>query len=570
MPDTNVRPVVVFLLLMLAVSFSNPLHLYPLPNYIEELLSALAVMGATAAMLWRVQVLRFSVCSFIWLGLGILFLFSAFFHPAAFQAGKAAYLIYWLMGWMTILIGDQVDWDNGATVDLIARIFLWCALVGVIVGGLRYLDLLGAASAFIPNVASPRMVGLIGHANYFAYLCLLGFFCGAWVWHREKVATPWFVIVGLLMVTGLLLSGARSALVAWAGLVVVLWLRDRQVSRYRLALTAGLVAVLFMMPFMGSIAAWLSQFGGAGLEDGRLSGIGPRGFGSTGRVLEWRIALAVWGDHPWFGVGVGNYAAEAYAEHLRQGVASPPGLFVHSHNSILQLAVELGVLGLLWCVSVVAALCFFGWRALQFEVKQLPVSILFVFVVYSLFEFPLWIMHFLVLNLLLVGCLSSSVVFLNLKLGKIFSFLFGTVLLMGVVAYIPLVERFYWSYRQYLVRAPVDANEYSFMNSMIRDPLMEPAGYMIYFANFQLSPKSLQQERDVLERFQRFLPYAPLMARLACVQAAMGDIEQAKKTARDARIYYGVLADQHMEAVVVEAARVFPYIDFSVLFMKQG
>lgn len=568
MPDTNVRSVVAFLLLLLAVSFSNPLHLYPLPNYIEELLSALAVMGAAAVVLWRVQALRFSAGTFIWLALGILFLFSAFFHPAAFKAGKASYLFYWLMGWLAILIGDQIDWESDATVDLIAWVFLWCALVGVIVGGLRYLDLLGVWSAFIPNVVSPRMVGLIGHANYFAYLCLLGFFCGAWVWHREKVATPWFLIVGLLMVTGLLLSGARSAPVAWAGLVVVLWLRDRQVSRYRLALTVGLVAVLLMMPFVGSIAAWLSQFGGTGLEDGRLSAIGPRGFGSTGRVQEWGIALAVLGDHPWLGVGVGNYAAEAYAEHLRQGVASPPGLFVHSHNSILQLAVELGVLGLLWCVLVVAALCFSGWKALQSEVKQLPVSILFVFGIYSLFEFPLWVMHFLVLNLLLVGCLSSPVVSLRLKLGKIFSSLLGGAFLVGVVIYVPLVERFYWSYRQYLVRAPVDANEYSFMNAMIRDPLMEPAGYMIYFANFQLSPKTLQQERDVLERFQRFLPYAPLMARLACVQAAMGDIEQAKKTAQDARVYYGAFADQHLAAAKAEAERVFPHTDFSVLFSK--
>ncbi|WP_165677043.1 PglL family O-oligosaccharyltransferase [Metapseudomonas otitidis] len=570
MPDTSVRSAFAFLLLLLAVSFSNPLHLYPLPNYIEELLSVLAAMGAAAVVLWRVQTLRFSAGTFIWLGLGILFLLSAFFHPAAFQAGKAAYLIYWLIGWMAILIGEQIDWESAAAVDLVARVFLWCALVGVVFGGARHLDLLGVWSAFVPNVVSPRMVGLIGHANYFAYLCLLGFFCGAWAWHREKIATPWFVIAGLLMVTGLLLSGARSALVAWTGLVMVLWLRDRQVSRYRLALTAGLTAVLLMMPFMGSIAAWLSQFGGAGLEDGRLSGIGSRGFGSSGRVLEWRVALAVLGDHPWFGVGVGNYAAEAYAEHLRQGVASPPGLFVHSHNSILQLAVELGVLGLLWCVLAVAALCYAGWKALRFEVKLLPVSILFVFGVYSLFEFPLWVMHFLVLNLLLIGCLSSPVVSLRLKLGKIFSSLLGIALLVGVIIYVPLVERFYWSYRQYLVRAPVDANEYSFMNAMIRDPLMEPAGYMIYFANFQLSPKTLQQERDVLERFQHFLPYSPLMARLAFVQVAMGDVEQGKRTAQDARVYYGALADQHLAAVKAEAERVFPDTDFSVLFPKQG
>ena len=108
------------------------------------------------------------------------------------------------------------------------------------------------------------------------------------------------------------------------------------------------------------------------------------------------------------------------------------------------------------------------------------------------------------------------------------------------------------------------------MNAMIRDPLMEPAGYLIYFANFQLSPKTLQQERDVLERFQRFLPYAPLMARLACVQVAMGDVEEGQKTAQDARLYYGALAEQQLLAAKADAERVFPEIDFSVLSVPRG
>ena len=260
-------------------------------------------------------------------------------------------------------------------------------------GWARHLDLLGAWAAFIPHVVSSRMVGLIGHANYFAYLCLLGFFCGAWCWHRRKVATPWFVIVGLLMLSGLVLSGARSALVAWLALVVVLWLRDRQASRYRFALSVGLVIALCIAPFGGSIAAWLSQFGSPALEDGRLSVIGSRGLDSSGRILEWKVALAVLADHPWFGVGIGNYAAEAYSEHIRQGIASPQGLlFTHTTQSfsLRQSWVLWGCCGVcllsLHCVSLA------GRRFSPS--KQLPVSILAVFCIYSLFEFPLWTMHF--------------------------------------------------------------------------------------------------------------------------------------------------------------------------------
>lgn len=570
MPNLHVRGVVAFLLVMLALSFSNPLHLYPLPNYIEELFSACGVVLAAAALLWRAESLRFSMCSLLWLALGGIFVLSALFHSATFSAGKVAYLLYWAIGGLALLVGEQIDWSDNKVIDIFSRIVFWCALVGVVVGGMRHLDLLGGLSALIPRILSERMIGLIGHANLFAYLCLTGFFCASWRWHSGVMRTAWFLIAGMLLISGLLLSGTRSALVAWVALVLLLWLRDPLRSRYKIALTVGLLVVLLILPAVDSVSAWLVQFGGRGVEDDRLFSIGSRGFESSGRIVEWKVALAILADHLWFGVGVGNYAAASYAEHLRQGIVSTPGLFIHSHNLVLQLAAETGVIGVIWCGFAALLFCVCGWRVLKLECRQLPVSILFVFGVYSFFEFPLWLMHFLVLNLLLIGSLSVSWKVLDFRFGKIFSSVLIGVLVFGLLVYVPLIERFYWSFRQYLVRAPVDANQYNFMNAMIRDPLMEPAGYMIYFANFQLSPKTLKQEREVLERFRGFLPYAPMMARLAFVQVAMGDVEQGRKTAEEARVFYGAFADRHLELVNTEAVRVFPDVNFSVLFPRQG
>lgn len=565
---SDVRLAIAVLLFMLVLSFSNPLHLYPLPNYIEELISALGVLLGSAILLWRIKTIRFSLCTLMWLVLGAGFLVSVFLHPAAFSAGKIAYLIYWFLGALALLIGEQIDWDQEDALGLISNMLLWCALVGVVVGLARYFD--WHWNGFVLRVASARMMGLIGHSNFFAYLCLVGFFCLAWKWHAKKVSIFFVLFAGFVLIAGVLLSGARSVLVAWAILVVFLMLRRWNFDRYRTALVVGLFCSALMLPFAGDVAIWMTRFGGVGLDDERLAAMVSRGFGSSGRILEWKIALAIFLDHPWSGVGVGNYAMASYIEHLRQGIPSEPGLFLHAHNLILQMAVELGIFGVLWCSFAVLVFSTAAWRGLKIEGKQLPISILMIFGVYSLFEFPLWVMHFLVLNLLLVGCLASGKVYFDARLGKIFSGLLGVVFLVVTVIYVPLVERFYWSFSRYLKGGAMESGDYRFMESMIRDPLLEPAGYMIYFANFQLSPNTLQQERETLERFRNYLPYPPLMARLAFVQVASGDPRSGRETANELRTFYGERGEQQLSVVWSEAERVFPDVDFSVLFSEQG
>ncbi len=556
-----------FLILMLAISFSIPLHLFPLPNYIEEIFVVLSVVAGSAALLWGAHEVRMSICSFAWLVLGGLFLLSALIHPAPFVSVKLVYLVYWLVGGLALLVGEQVDWTTEGASDYLAWVMFGCALFGAVVGGLRHFGLLWEGlGSIVPKVVSDRMVGLIGHSNYFAYLCLVGYLSAAWLYHRARFNGALLICCSVLLLLGLLLSGSRSVLVAWGGLVALLWLRSRVPQRYQVVVSAGFIFTLCMLPIMPGVAGWLAQFAAAGVLDGRLMAIGQRGMDSSGRLLEWKIAFDIWRENPWFGIGIGNYAAASFAEHLRQGVPSLPGLFTHSHNSLLQLVVELGALGLIWVSCVGAAFCFGVWRMLS--CRLLPISIVFIFSVYSLFEFPLWLMHFLVLNMLLISSISGSRICIRLRLGKAFSAVLSLVFVFAFVIYVPLVERFYWSFKQYLVRAPVKIEQYDFMSAMIRDPFMEPAGYMIYFANFQMSPKTLLQEREILERFRDSLPYPPLMARLAFIQVAMGDVDVGVKTAEDNRLFYGNGADSLLYALRDEAKGAFPDADFSVLFRE--
>ncbi|MFU6379037.1 Wzy polymerase domain-containing protein, partial [Metapseudomonas otitidis] len=224
------------------------------------------------------------------------------------------------------------------------------------------------------------------------------------------------------------------------------------------------------------------------------------------------------------------------------------------------------LVGLVWLMAFLA-LCAKGvWEGLADIRRVLPVSVLLVFFVYSQFEFPYWMMHFLVLNLLLIGAVGRKYFSFEVKLGKFFSAILVFLFLSVSAIYVPLAERFYWSFKQYLQRAPVEVGEYSFMNSMIADPLLEPYGYLIYIANFQVSPKSLEREITVLRRFRDYRPYAPVLVRLAILEVAAGNTENGRRVINDARIFYGSASiDTHVLSQLEEAERAFPDVDFSLL-----
>ena len=57
------------------------------------------------------------------------------------------------------------------------------------------------------------------------------------------------------------------------------------------------------------------------------------------RLAHWHAAWAMWGEHPWLGVGIGNYAF-VYPRYALPRWSDPLG---HAHNYYLNVADELGV-----------------------------------------------------------------------------------------------------------------------------------------------------------------------------------------------------------------------------------
>lgn len=78
------------------------------------------------------------------------------------------------------------------------------------------------------------------------------------------------------------------------------------------------------------------------------------------RFLMWQSALAMAKDHPFLGVGMGNYA-EQYQQHYISPQAKEPQQR-HAHSNYMQFLAEDGILGLSVYCAVFGYFLFWSWR----------------------------------------------------------------------------------------------------------------------------------------------------------------------------------------------------------------
>ncbi|MEK1939053.1 MAG: Wzy polymerase domain-containing protein [Pseudomonas sp.] len=565
-------------LVVVGLAFCQPLHVFPLVNFVEELLVTLGVLFAAGLLFLSTKELKLSIWLFLWLGLGVLFVLSGWLHPAPFVAAKMLVGVYWLIGLLALLIGDQVDWslDGERLARWLGFALVVTAMVCAVGGLLRNYGLLGHLWQFyFPEPFIGRMVGLVGHSNFFAYICLFGLLGVGYLFSKKHLPLWFCLFCVLILVSGILGAGSRSVLVAWLATIAVLLMRFRvaAVKPWVFFLIGAFVFYWLFRPVFLAVDGWLSVYV---VKHGFLLGGGSanadivgRGGLSAERLAEWKVTLELIRQHFWGGIGIGNYAAETFRQHLADGTQTPGALFLHSHNSPMQLVVELGVAGLLWLLALVGIAGAAFWQATKESTRLLPLLVVLAIQVYGLFEFPLWLMHFLALHMLLLGALGGREWVVQVKLGKLFAGLAFFAFAVGAFTYVPLAERFNWSYRQYFLQEKVTAQDYAFVVPLMKDPLLEPYGYQVYFANFNISEDMRDIERKALEGFRDYLPYGQTLVRLAVIRQIDGDKTGAQQVLAEMRAFYGNAFELVLEEQISVAQDKFPAVDFSGLLLRK-
>jgi O-antigen ligase len=82
-------------------------------------------------------------------------------------------------------------------------------------------------------------------------------------------------------------------------------------------------------------------------------------FANSERLAHWLAGIHMFQDHPWLGVGIGNYAT-AYPHYALGRFVLPLG---HAHNYYINTAAETGICGLLAFICFLTAVFFAGGQA---------------------------------------------------------------------------------------------------------------------------------------------------------------------------------------------------------------
>jgi putative inorganic carbon (HCO3(-)) transporter len=154
-------------------------------------------------------------------------------------------------------------------------------------------------------------------------------------------------LAAAMLALGVLASLSRGA---WVGLAtataVMLAVASPRSRRGLVALTVALL-LLAVLGTLGLLPAAITERLGIVAEyfgpfDVRTVEATPQNWSVVERMAHWQAAWEMFRDHPWLGIGPGNYSA-AYGDYFLPGWLDPLG---HAHNYYLNLAAETGALGL--------------------------------------------------------------------------------------------------------------------------------------------------------------------------------------------------------------------------------
>ncbi|MBY0469342.1 MAG: O-antigen ligase family protein, partial [Burkholderiaceae bacterium] len=210
-----------------------------------------------------------------------------------------------------------------------------------------------------------RASGNLRQPNHLSSLLLWSLVGAMWLFEsskgqRSRLARTGLRVLMVGFIFGLVLSGSRTgmlgvlALAAWGAL-------DRSLSR-RSRLALCLSPVVYALCWAG-LTTWADLtghvFGGAA----RLRNETDI---SSSRFGIWSDTLALIAQHPWFGVGWGEFNL---AWSLTPFPHRPGAFFDHTHNLLLQWAVELGIPLALSVSALMSWAMWRGWCASRQRVK---------------------------------------------------------------------------------------------------------------------------------------------------------------------------------------------------------
>ncbi len=170
----------------------------------------------------------------------------------------------------------------------------------------------------------------------------------------------------ILMLTALLMTWSRGA---WLGFMAAFIVMNAVRSRRAAILFALGLILLSLVIVMGGLQLlpmaitqrfldFLPFLGGVDIRQVEVT---PANFAVVERLAHWQAGWDMFSEHPWLGVGIGNYEP-VYPAYALPYWDEPLG---HAHNYYLNIAAEAGLVGLSAYLALWVAIFWQAWQAVR-------------------------------------------------------------------------------------------------------------------------------------------------------------------------------------------------------------
>lgn len=525
--------------------------------FVSAILCVALVLFFVSVRVWAV-----SYNALLWWVLAILvaiqpWLFDSAYPDRLLFAGSGLVLV----GFLALAVGQLTEPQRQKLMHCFAFALVLAGVFTVASQLVQVLHIKPLMGWLIFKPSSNRLVGNVAQVNQAVFVSCMGMTASVYFVHyyRTRRTAHWLVLICLMVWLGLGLgfSASRAGLILAAAALFsgVLY----QSSLKRRLLPSVLFGVCVVAGYQ--LGTMLMNY----RLDTQTSALG-RMVGENSLHLRTSLleqAQMAFIKNPLLGNGFDtmNHFGLEHAEQIRWFTAAN-----HTHNVIAQMMAEFGVVGLL-------VLLVFAWLLLKNMRLSLPYhlalayGVLAVIILYSLSEYPLWYLKYLMVAVILLAVIDKSTMKLPVNISYP-SALVVVAILVGSVFYIGQ----YQAYRQmaYLVRnskVSQDKKVAAYHN------LPDVMGFKKYkeLNWFLIMPiasdkATLAKQAQLGDRVLSQFLSASMMVKQAQIFVLLGEPERANKLYRATCIFgsstFCQVAIDHLHQNVAKQPQVYqPYLD---------
>ena len=533
-------------LLLLFVSWLQPMHIPPWPSWHSEFLAFVAMFLLGAGQLFKRDIANRYVyiprAAWMFLALITILVVQASFGLIGFVGDVlviSTYLVLCIVGLSAgYQLQNELNNSDGPSLKIdnaLARFAVGCLFVAAVSALVCLAQSLEVWSngGWFERAPDPRRPGAnLGQANQLATLLVMGLACLIYLYELGRLKALGSIALYVLIAMGLAATASRSGLISF--ILLTFWWhfgsgRSMRKASWLATACASLLLGVWVVYWPSGVVAVQEGASGLDLSQNHINVSGQSRFAIWEQLLS-----AVW-QRPWFGWGIREVAA-AHNAVVDAFAQSAP--FTYSHSVILDLAIGVGIPLAAGFVCVSAWWLIKQIRAAESRMAWICLAFMLPFVIHSLFEFPFAYAYFLLPVCVAMGVLEASIKAPVVRLWRGLTTLCFTIFIVlfgwSVYEYSVLEEDFRVA-RFEALRIGSTPAEYE--KPKVR--LLTQLGALVWASRLSPSGEMAQQDLDTLRRVALHFPWTATQNRYALALALNGNPTEAMRQLQVMRSMHG-------------------------------